>query len=301
MARISGRMAVSLVSAFAVSVSALAQPVVVVHDFGEAPREEIRYRFTADATETATMSMRMQMSMGGQQAPGMAMPAINMPMTLRTTEIRADGTARYEFESSAASIAGGSGANPALEQALASSLGQLGDMSGWYRIDSRGNILESSYALPTGVPAPMAAQMGQVLNEMQAQMQQIAAPFPAEALGIGARWQVSSTAVMMGTPIAMSMGYTLLARDGDTVELGLEVVETVTAPAAALPGVPPAAQATMGAMEASGTGKMTIDLNRMVARSEMTTTTAMSMAMPTSGQGQNMAMSMQMTMTITPD
>jgi len=297
MARMTGRMAVTLVFAFAISLSALAQPVVVVQDFGEAPREEIRYSFTADSTETATMSMRMQMSMGGQQMGGMTMPAIEIPMTIRTTEIRGDGTARFEFESSDPSIAGGSGSNPALEQALASSLGQLGDASGWYRIDSRGNILETSFALPTGVPA----QAGQMLNDMQAQMQQIAAPFPAEAVGIGARWQVSSTSVMMGTPISMGMEYTLLARAGDTVELGLKIVETVAAPAAVVPGIPPAAQAALGPMQATGAGKMTVNLNRMVPQSEMTTTTSMSMTMPSSGQGQNMAMSMQMTMTITPN
>jgi hypothetical protein len=295
------RISALLVSAFTLSTNAFAQPVVVVQDFGEAPREQIRYQFTAGSTETATMSMRMQMSMGGQQMPGIAIPAINVPMTLRTTEVRGDGTARYEFETSAASIDGGSGANPALEQALASSLGQIDELSGWYRIDARGNILESSFALPTGAPAGMPVQAGQMLNEMQAQMQQISAPFPVEAVGIGARWQVSSTAVMMGTPIALNMEYTLLARDGDRVELGLKALETVTAPAAGAPGIPPAAQAAPAAMEATATGKMIIDVNRMVPQQEMTTTTSMSSAMPTSGQGQSMAMSMQMTMSITPD
>jgi hypothetical protein len=280
------------------AVTALAQPVVVVQDFGEAPRAEIRYTFTPDATVTATMTMRMQMSMGGQPM-GMAMPAISIPITARTTEVRGDGTARYEFESAAPSIAGGSGGNLALEQMLASSLGQVGNLSGWYRIDTRGNILETSYTLPDGALPPGA---GQMMNEMSGQMQQLSAPFPAEAIGVGARWQTTSTMVIAGTPLTQITEYTLLARNGDTVELGMKVGQTVTAPVAA-PGVPTAAQAAMGETQGSGTGKMTIDLTSMVPQSDMTMDTTMSMAMPGPGQGQaqGMTVAMQMTITITPD
>lgn len=301
MTRISGRVAVLLVSAVACSAAALAQPVVVIHDFGEAPREVIRYTFTPDATAQATMTMRMQMSMGGQQMSGMAMPAISVPMTIRTTEVRGDGTARLEFESAAPAIDGGDAGNPALGQALAASLGEIGDMSGWYRIDARGNILESSYVVPTGAVPPQA---GQMLNDMQGQMQQLSAPFPAEAIGIGARWQTTTTAVMMSTPLTMTTEYTLLARDGDTVELGVKVAETMTAPAATAPGIPPEAQTALSAMEmnATGTGTMIIDLTSLVPQSEMTMSTTMSMGMPTpQGQAQNMAMTMQMTMTLAPD
>lgn len=280
------------------AIPVLAQPVVVVHDFGEAPREEIRYAFAPDATAQATMTMRMQMSMGGQQMPGMSIPAISIPMTVRTTEVRGDGTARLEFETAAPSVEGGGEGNPALSQALASSIGQIGNLTGWYRMDARGNILESIYDVPAGVVPPEA---GQMMNQMQGQMQQFSAPFPAEAVGVGARWQTTTSAVLMGAPLSMTTEYTLVARNGDIVELGMKVVETVTAPGAASPGVPPEAQGAMGAMKATGAGTMTIDLNKLVAKSEMTTSTSMSMAMPTQGQAQNMSMAMQMTMSIQPD
>jgi hypothetical protein len=246
------------------------------------------------------MTMRMQMSMAGAQMPGMSMPAITMPMTIRTTEVRADGTARLEFESGTPSVGDGGAGDPALGQALASSIAQLGDMKGWYRVDPRGNILEMSYDMPAGTLPPEASQ---VLNDMQGQMQQFSAPFPAEAIGVGARWQTTTSTVTMSMPMTLTTEYTLLARDGDTVELGMKIVQTTSGPAGSIPGVPAEAQAALGAMkmDATGSGTLTTDLKSMVPASEMTTSTTMSMGAPAQGQAPNMSMAMQMTMTISPN
>ena len=101
----------------------------------------------------------------------------------------------------------------------------------------------------------------------------------------------------------MTTEYTLLARDGDKVELGMKVVQTVAGPPGAVPGVPAEAQAALGAMqmEATGSGKMTTDLKSMVPASEMTTSTTMSMGAPAQGQAPGMSMAMQMTMATAPN
>lgn len=283
------------------AVSAPAQPIIVVQDFGEAPREAIRYRFTPGATANATMTMGMQISMGGQQMPASAMPAVETPVTVRITEVRPDGSARYEYEVASPALAVGSGSDPALDQSLASSLSQAGGASGWYRMDARGNILEGSQTLAQDAALP--AQAGQLLNDFQGQMQQLSAPFPAEAVGVGARWQATTTAVLMATPMTMTMDYTLLARDGDTVELGMTMVQAATAPAAPVAGIPAELQSALGAMRATGTGKLTVDLNSMVPKSEMTMSTSMSMAMPGRGQApaQSMSTTMQITVAIAPE
>ena len=305
MTRLSGRAAALpvVLPAAILAISAAAQPVIVVQDFGEAPRQEIRYSFTPGATTDATMSMRIQMSMGGQQMSGMDMPAVETPVTVRTSEVRPDGSARYEYEVASPALAAGSSGNAALDQSLASSLGQAGGASGWYRVDARGNILEGSQS--PSPDAALPAQAGQLLNDFQGQMQQLSAPFPAEAVGVGARWQITTTAVLMATPMTMTIDYTLLARDGDTVELGMTMVQAATAPAAPVAGIPAELQSMLGAMRATGTGKMTVDLNSMVPKSEMSMSTSMAMTMPGRGQGQapgqNMSMNMQMTVAITPN
>jgi hypothetical protein len=280
------------------ALSALAQPVITVQEYGEAPRDEIRYQFTPDATARATMTMNMQMSMsmGAMQMPSTPIPAIGVPITMRTTEVRGDGSARYEFEFGTPVIAEGSGGNPALAQMLESSLAAIAGSTGWYRIDSRGNLLESSFNVPAGTPD----QTGQMINEMQNQMYQLSAPFPAEAVGAGARWQLTTSVIISGAPLMMTTGYTLLRRDGDIVELGLTIDQATAAAPAPVPGVPSGTEATVSTNDGGGTGKMTIDLKTMLPTMEMSSSSTTSMGMQMQGQAQNMTMAMQMTMSITP-
>jgi hypothetical protein len=263
------------------SLFVLAQPVLVVQDYGAAPRQELRYKFTTGPARQATMNMQMTMSMGGQQAPAMAIPTIRVPVSMRTIEVLADGSARYEFEMGEVGLA--EDGAPALAQSLGASLGEIGGLTGWGWVDARGNTLDGGFSQPTGA----SSQANQMMGSIQGQIQQLSAPFPAEAVGVGARWQLTSTLQLAGATVSQTAEYTLMAHDGDRVELNVTV--TQAAPTAAA-GMPAAAQAALSGSESTGSGKMTVDLSHAVPTSEMTMNSSTSMGM-----------SMQMTMSITPD
>ncbi|HMB74197.1 MAG TPA: hypothetical protein VKQ06_11540, partial [Gammaproteobacteria bacterium] len=172
---------------------AVAQPVVVVLDYGEAPRQELRYHYREGATD-ALMSMTAEMA----PQPGLAIPfpPIVVPMTIETTEVLPDGSARYAvrtvgpvLDDTAAPAA------IAMNQMIGSMLGQVGGTttSGW--VDVRGQMLDGVGELAgsgepdTGTLSDTQAQSAEILSGLQDEMQQMSAPFPAEAVGPGARWQ----------------------------------------------------------------------------------------------------------------
>jgi hypothetical protein len=294
MARIRRYAAAALASLCALA--ATAQPIFIVLDYGEVPREEIRYRFTAGSAAQATLTLNFQVSLSaiGFQIPATTIAPIEVPFSIRTTEVRADGSARYDFELGQPRIPEDAGGNRVLAERLLSSFGQAGGTSAWYRLDARGDLLEAGPDSPTGAVGEAARMPG----VFQGALQQLAAHFPAEAIGIGARWRITQTDILEGLPIEQSTEFTLKGRDGDAVELGIGRLDAATAPPVGVPGASPQDLAVLGTIDGQSDGLMQIDLGEIVPALRMST--AMSMGSPTQGQAPLLGMAMQMTMSVTP-
>lgn len=250
---------------------ALAQPVVVVLDYGEAPRQELRYRYAEGAT-SALMSMTAEMA----PQPGMALsfPPIVVPMTIETTEVLTDGSARYAVRMAGPVLDDSAAPGAvAMNQMIGSMLGQVGGMttSGW--VDIRGQVLDDgvgefsdSGEPDIGTLSDTQAQSAEILGDLQNQMQQMSVPFPAEAVGLGARWQQTSSIKTGGVSAIQVSEFTLRARDGDTLELGVTITQTIDRQSDF------AGEGLFGVstLEAGGTGTVMVNLNSTVPYSEMT-------------------------------
>lgn len=276
---------------FALFSIAQAQPVVRVLDHGEAPYQELRYSYAEGQKAQATMSMNMQMSMGGQAMPAGTMPAIETSMSVEVTDVFPDGSARIEQGTNGVSIMGGVEAGSTVNQMLQSSLDQVSQLTSWARVDSRGQTLDAGFDLPEGIN-PMVSQM---MDSMGGQMQQLSAPFPAEPVGVGARWETSTTLQLAGAVVPQTSQYELLSRDGDTITLSVTFTQHLDAQNMPAASIPPEAQAALEDTRNSGSGTMTINLNSIVPEMESTTTTSMSGA---AAAGQDMSMVMTMSVSL---
>lgn len=256
---------------------------------GSGQRQPLRYRFESGRTETARMDTTMQMTM---VAPGIQLPMvpptpITMELRLRTTEVAADGSARLSFE---VLSAGAGGDGPAAAQ-LNPTLAGLKGMSGSYALDNRGQVSSSQMATAgaaTGAMAPSGA-------DIQEQMQQLALPLPAEAVGIGARWQAMQQTSANGLEVTQTTEYTLRSRSGDQVELEVKIVD-VTLPD--LAGLVPGASVSSATM--SGGGTMNLNLASLVPRGSMDIEMAIAMALDLQGASQSMAMHVKMKQDVAP-
>jgi hypothetical protein len=254
---------------------AQSQPVVRVLDYGAEPRQAIRYEFTAGAVDHGTMTLSMQPSTSGQSAPALAMPTMKVPVTIKTTEVHPDGSARYEMEMGAIEIAddngdaGGAGA--ALRQVLVAGLGSMAGAKQWARVDARGTTLDGGLDLPSsGGNGALAQALSMVTGSLQGQMQQLSAPFPFEPVGVGARWEVTTSTQLPGVNAEQNAEYTLVARDGNTVEIEMTLGHGSIQSAAAATDLPARAQAEIDDQpERTGGGRLRIDLGSILPNGEI--------------------------------
>jgi len=255
---------------------------------GAAPRQALRYRFESGRTETARMDTTMQLTMvaTGVQMPVMAATPIAIEIRLRTAEVAADGSAKLQFEVLSAAASGDSGAAAQLNPTLAT----LKGLSGTYSLDPRGQVTTSQTALPGAAlgAAPTAA-------DIEEQMQQMALPLPAEAVGPGARWRAVQQTSANGLEVTQTTEYTLRSRNGEQLELDVKIVD-VTLPD--LSGMVPGASVSSATM--SGGGPMTVNLAGLVPRGALDVEMAISMSLDLQGTSQAMAMHMKMKQAIAP-
>jgi hypothetical protein len=284
----------TVVAAFA-ALPILAQPAVIVHDYGDEPREELRYRYTDGDVSHATITMETSLLTGDTPMPGIV-PALSVPLSIEITEVLSDGSARYAAVMGAPELVADEGESPPgpmLGQALSIMTGAT--THAW--VDALGNTREARFELP-GTANPLLAQaIGSVTESFQGQMQQIAAPFPAAAVGAGARWQVTTTMQMSGIAMSMISDYTLLSRNGDVVELGVETMQQIDPQMASAPGLPPGAAELVGNMSSKAVGTMTVDLGSAISLSEVVT--EQTLPLPIGGAAGAAKMSMRMS--VVPD
>jgi hypothetical protein len=123
-----------------------------------------------------------------------------------------------------------------------------------------------------------------MIEQVRQTLRDLAAPFPEEAVGRGARWEKLSQLSSKDARLSQTDTFTLLAvtKSGGT----LDDVLAQTAPSQPLPTPgTPNAQARMDSMLASGDGKTTFDRSRLApqTRFEGTTTMVVSSDAPPDG------------------
>ncbi len=275
-------------SAALFSAAAPAQTTIALVDAGASPREALRYRFQSGFSEQATLDLNvdMAMSMAGATLPLGSVPPIQMQMQLRTSEMSPDGSARIQFELLSAEAAGEDAQAAQVNQALASTKG----LSGWYRIDPRGQVTESHVNALEGNNAA-----GAVLQDLEQSMQQMAAPFPQEAVGAGARWRVTQNVTSNNMRMTQTAEYTLRERSGNRVVLDVKMIEAALDAAG---GLPPGAK--LDSVKMQGGGSTTIQLDRLVPTGRIDADLDLALSITAQGQTQNMGMNLKMRQAIAP-
>lgn len=278
------------ISAALFSPAVPAQTTLELIEAGAAPRQQVRYQYQAGRAERAAMDINMQLalSLGGMQMPMGAVPPIQMILSLRTAEVATDGSAKMEFEIVSAEARGDDPQATQINQSLQGARG----LSGWYRVDTRGQIKDGQLnAPPGGAPAGGA----DLLEDFETTMQQMAAPFPDEAIGPGARWRMTQHVTNNNMKMSQTAEYTLRARNGNRVELDVKMLQASIQDIA---GLPPGTKVDSVRMQGGGTNAMQLD--RLVPTSSVEADIAIALSLNVQGMTQNMDMNMKMRQGVTP-
>lgn len=268
------------------STEGLAQARVTLIDAGAEPRQPLRYQLQAGRSERVQIDSQVQISlaMGGQSMPLTLAPPVRMTLDLASNEVAADGSARISYKLVSLEAVGEGQQVAQMNQALAGFAG----ISGWYRIDPRGNVLEGQV---DPLPADNPAAAG-VVNEVEQAMQRMSAPLPEQAVGPGARWQVTQSIEDNAMKMTQTSEFTLRSRNGQTLELDMRFVE---AQMDSVAGLPPGAK--LESVELKGGGSNTLPLDGLIATGKVDADIAMSIGVE--GQGERLGMNINVSQTVT--
>jgi hypothetical protein len=150
-------------------------PQVKLLDAGAAPRRALRHAF---AKGKQLLSMKAKTRVEGANLP-LPTIALSAPLEARVIEVTKAGDARFQFQAGPfkTGAGGGGGAAGALGGMLGGGGGAPEKIAGWGWISSRG-VMKEFHVEEGATDGDAPVETGD--------------PFPEEAVGVGARWEVES-------------------------------------------------------------------------------------------------------------
>ena len=271
-----------------------APPTVTVASTGAGPKKALRYVIPAGqkATMEINLKMGMSMNMAGMAMP-MDMPGMKMTADAAVTQVDPNGDITYTLAFTGLTIEAAADANPAVAAALQGAAANITSMKGTSTISSRG--VTKSAKMEVGDPT-----MQQMLGQMTSTIENLSNPFPEEAVGVGAKWEVRQAITSGGQTSFTKTEYELMAMDGNTVTLNTKMEQTAPPQSVSNPALPAGTEIALEKLSGTGTGTTKITLNSLVPTVEANSSINTSMVMSMGGATQPVTMDMTMKMTVGP-
>ena len=265
-------------------------------DPGAEPRSVLRLHVKAGDKQTATMTIKVKMDMavatagpGGAPAPVTAIPAITIPMDVTVQSVADNGDITYQSVMGEATLAEDANTPAAIATAMKTVLGGMKGIVTTGVLTSRGASKEMNFK--AGEIAN--AEVQQFVDQIKEGTGNMGAPLPEEAVGVGAKWQLTRPAKYQNFSVDQTATYELVSVDGNQIKTKFTVNiggkgQTPAAKGAAAAGVQFAGTVT---------GQTSTDLSKVISPSadmDMHIEMSMQMAAGNTKQPVNVKMDMSM-------
>lgn len=269
-------------------VAATANPVKLL-SAGQEPRKVLRLHPKAGDKQSLNMVMNMAMEIQVAQMQNQAikLPAIKMPMEVTVKSVSPEGDITFESVMGEPSL-GEDGGDPQIAAAMKATIGSVKGMTSTGVMTSRAIVKATEMKLPAGANA----QITQALDQMKDSFSQVAAPFPEDAVGPGAKWEYTQPIKSQGMTITQTATYELISIDGDSIAAKSSFIQTAANQKISSPAMP-GMKVDLAKMSGRGTGEIKLDLGQLIP-SEATADShsEITMGVSVGGQKQNMSMKM---------
>lgn len=273
--------------------------VVKLLDAGKPPRIKLRYHFVVGHVERValTTSMSLSLGVGDETLPVPTVPGVELDVQIRVLGITPDGAARRAFDIDRAKVLDEPGVSPSARREVEDALQGFDKLSGHDEMTPQGLVRDTSFDART-VADPRVKQLTQSTRSAFGDM---SAPFPREAVGVGARWQVQSHVVEQGMHMLQTATYELTRLRGKTGSMRVTLAQTAPRGALHPPGLPKHARAELLSMDARGGGQLEFNLVRMVPDGHLGTEMKVKARVEQGGQSEDSGMSMSLRVEFHPE
>jgi len=274
-------------------------PQVELLNPGVEPRQQLRLKPAIDVKQTTVMTVKMDMeiSASGRPSPAAKIPVSVMTFETKVTKIDPNGDIHYEFAYTNADITGDTGNTPpAARDAMRSTLKSMVGVKGSFIMDNRGFHKGGNFILPQGADNNLKQMVGQ----MSKSIEQLASPLPAEAVGKGAKWRVSSSSNFMGLNVNDIATYELVSWQDGVASLNVSIEQQANSQNITSPQLPPGTTLTLKSLASQGRGAATIRLDRLMPfRSTASVSSNSEMSAKKAGSPEEVTITTKMVMEMT--
>lgn len=193
---------------------------VTVEDIGAEPRQVLRIVSEVGASQAVTQVQDIGMDIeAAGQSQSMQNPTTEIDITYVVTGVDGD---RIEVEGTydEVRVLETAGADAATVAATRETMAAFDGASFRGTYTDRGSVIGIEFAgLDAGgaLGEPFGAMFDQLIDGLSESAESLSVPFPVEAVGVGARWTVESSAELGGLPFEQTSTVVITELDGDRV------------------------------------------------------------------------------------
>ncbi len=259
-------------------------PIVRLVSPGAAPRRALRLALPVGHRDHASMDMTMSLSlsMAGADLPAIQMPTLHMAMDLTVTDVTAGGDATYNLAATEMKWVNPESADPMIMSTLQKMILDPASIKGAGTVSNRGIVRNAK--MDTG--AASDPQMAQIMNSMSSTIASFSVPFPDEAVGVGARWEVFTSTQAGGVHSFQKSTVELTAADAARCALKVSIEQSAPPQPMTAPGMPAGTTATLDKMSGSGTTTISQPFDSLAATTDGSMSSSMAMTIDLGGQTQ---------------
>ena len=241
-----------LILTLAVADVGTSQTTVKLLEPGVAPRRSLRLSPPVGARYVVDLLMRVtsETITDGTRMPQNPAPATAISLEMVVTAISMDKIA-YAFECIDADLVGDPAAPNPLLPMLREAITPLKGLRGTGVLSDRAESLHTTVSRPPDMDPMLEPH----LYGIQQLLEQLTTPFPAEAVGIGGKWEITNTLNQDGFAKQQTIVCTLAASDGRTIEIDVEIHQRADPQPMAADGLPPGVSANLLSYYSLGTGR----------------------------------------------
>lgn len=262
--------------------SGLPPPELALLDPGRAPRRKLRYAWRSDQKEELAIDLRTlaanqvdpSHARGATDAtrPSIPLaPAVRIVVAIDPTRVSQDGDLTYAWHVTSAVVRDEPAVPGSIADGMRAEVAAVEHLAGTAVVTSRG--LARDVVVDPGSLVDGAAE-GQMIEQVEQTIRDVAAPFPEEEVGLGARWQKLSH-VTKDARVAQTETFTLVAFKAGKGVLDDVLAQTAGSQPLRAAGMPSGAQARVESMLVSADATTHFDPTRLVPQTRFESTSTM--------------------------
>jgi hypothetical protein len=232
------------------------------------------------------MDMGLTMDLGGGSHT-QQIPTVEMLMDVAVTDVAANGDIKFKFALTEVNVLPTPGIDPGVSAAMKSALTGMDGLSGSATVTSRGFSKDIDIKTPPGANA----QVAQFLDSIKQSIGQMTAPFPEEAVGVGAKWDTLMRISQSGMNMTQVASNEIVALDADSVTLSIKIKQDAPRQTITKDGQ----TATLESYTGGGTGETTLKLASIVPTKALVTLES-NMSMKAGAQSMTLGLDVRMGM-----